>query len=135
MGRIKVVDLPEITLWYHSDKHIVHHQMHCRPPISVLESVLETGLETLRDKAAHKWLSDDRKGGALPKSHQEWAATEWGPKTAAAGWKYWALLPPHRAVGQLSMDRLRKTYSALGVTVEIFPDQYSAMAWLVKCPD
>lgn len=122
-----------MTLWYHSDKRIVHHQMHRRPPITVLESVLEKGLETLKEHGAQKWLSDDRKGGALPRSHQEWAATDWGPRMAEAGWRYWALLPPQRAIGQLSMQRLQKTYASLGVTVKIFPDYFQALAWLVKC--
>lgn len=135
MERIKVVDLPEMTLWYHADKRVVHHQMHRRPPITVLESVLEKGLEVLKERGAQKWLSDDRKGGALPRSHQEWAATNWGPRMAEIGWRYWALLPPQRAIGQLSMQRLQKTYSSLGVTVEVFSDYYEALGWLVKCQE
>ena len=55
------------------------------PGAGVLESALETGLEVLRARGAHKWLSDDRQGGALPKSHHEWGQNVWGPKAAAAG--------------------------------------------------
>ena len=49
MGKITVVNLPEMTLWYHRDKRIVHHQMHRYPGTTVLENVLEQGLATLRE--------------------------------------------------------------------------------------
>ncbi len=130
-----VIELPEMTLWYHRDKRIVHHQMHKYPGASVLEKVLEKGLETLKANGAHKWLSDDRAGGALPKSHHDWANEVWGPKAAAAGWKYWALVPPTEMLGQMNMSRLKETYASLGVTVNVFSDQFAALAWLTRFPD
>ena len=130
-----VLDLPEMTLWYHRDKRVVHHQMHKYPGASVLERVLDAGLATLTKYGARKWLSDDRKGGALPKSHHDWANEVWGPRAAAAGWRYWALVPPMELLGQANMSRLKETYSALGVTADVFADPYAALAWLVQCDD
>ena len=131
MAKTTIVDLPEITLWYHEDKHIVHHQIHRYPGTAVLERVLDEGFRVLKENRASKWLSDDRGSSALPKAHHEWAANVWGPKVAAAGWKYWALVPPKELVGQMNMARLREVYARLGVTVNVCADPYQALAWLV----
>jgi hypothetical protein len=133
MNRETIVDTPGLLLWYYPDTKIIHHEMQKYPGAEVLESALETGLEVLRTRGAHKWLSDDRKGGALPKSHHEWGNNVWGPAAAAAGWKYWALLPPAEALGSSNMRRLVTVYAALGVMVETFSDTKRAMAWLVNC--
>jgi hypothetical protein len=86
MNRETIVDTPGLLLWYYPDTKIIHHEMQKYPGAEVLESALEKGLEVLRTRGAHKWLSDDRKGGALPKSHHEWGNKVWGPAAAAAGW-------------------------------------------------
>ena len=135
MSKLTVIDGPELTLWYHRDKRIIHHQLHKYPGTKVLESALEKGLATLREHGAHKWLSDDRNSGALPKSHHEWAQNVWGPKAAGAGWRYWALVPPTEMLGSANMSRLKEIYGALGVTANVFSDPFQAMAWLMQCPE
>jgi hypothetical protein len=129
-----IVDLPGIVLTYYPDAKIIHHEMRKYPGTEVLEATLEKGLEIIRNRGAHKWLSDDRKGGALPKSHHEWGDHVWGPAAAAAGWKYWALLPPTEVLGSTNMRRLAATYASLGVMVETFGDLKLAMAWLLAQP-
>ncbi len=132
MPKMTIVDLPEITLWYHDDRKLVHHQIHRYPGSALLEGVLEKGLAVMKEHGAHKWLSDDRNNGALPKSHHDWANNVWGPRAAAAGWKYWALVPPKELVGQMNMARLKEAYGSLGVTVSVFSDPYQALAWLIS---
>jgi hypothetical protein len=130
MGKIVVLETREISLWYHEDKKIVHHELHRYPGAAALESALEKGLLVLSERNAHKWLSDDRNSGALPKSHHEWAELDWGPRAAKAGWKYWALIPPRELLGQMSMSRIERIYAALGVQVQVFADPKEGLAWL-----
>lgn len=133
MSRETIVDVPGLTLWYYPDTKVIHHEMGKYPGAGVLESALETGLEVLRTRGGHKWLSDDRQGGALPKAHHEWGQNVWGPKASAAGWKYWALLPPKALLGSANMLRLAEVYAALGVTAKTFASPKAAMDWLVGC--
>ena len=133
MTKETIVDRAGIVLWYYPDTKIIHHELQKYPGAEALESTLVKGLELMRDRGAREWLSDDRRGGALPKSHHEWGDKVWGPDAAAAGWQYWALVPPAEALGSANMSRLVKVYATLGVTVETFPDPRPAMAWLIAC--
>lgn len=54
----------------------------------------------------------------------------WFPKTAAAGRKYWAIVPPERVLARLTMEKLTKEYGAAGVTAKFFSDPDEAMRWL-----
>ena len=128
-----IVELPGITLWYHPDKRVVHHEVSKYPGAEVLETVLEKGLEVLKKHGARKWLSDDRRSGALPKSHHHWAQNVWGAAAAAAGWKFWAICPPGDLLGSANINRLIDTYSGFGVTVKSFAEPAAAMAWLMTC--
>jgi hypothetical protein len=134
MNRETIVEVPGLTLWYYPETRIIHHELLKYPGTSVLESALEKGFSVLRSHGARKWLSDDRRGGALPASHHEWGRDVWGPKMATAGWRYWALVPPNEALGSANMRRVAKVYADLGVTVETFGDLGSAMKWLVAQP-
>lgn len=121
-----------MSLWYHPEEQIVHHKMHQYPGQETLETVLLRGLELLKEHGARCWLSDDRAGGALPRSHHEWGDQVWAPRAIAAGWRYWALLPPEQALGQANMTRLVEAYARRGVVVEIFSDPNKALLWLKR---
>ena len=127
-----IIETPRMSLWFHPEDLIVRHEMHQYPGRETLEQVLLRGLELLKEHGASKWLSDDRKGGALPRSHHEWGDTIWAPQAITAGWKYWALLPPEEAIGQANMARLVEVYARRGVTVKIFRDVPAAHRWLVR---
>ncbi|MCB8980726.1 MAG: hypothetical protein H6657_25225 [Ardenticatenaceae bacterium] len=60
----------------------------------------------------------------------EWAQTQWEPRILKAGWKYWALLLPEKVVGQMSMNRVIKRSSELGIKVQVFSDTTEALRWL-----
>jgi hypothetical protein len=127
-----VLETPRMTLWYLPGERIVRHEMHQYPGRETLEQVLMCGLELMREKGATKWLSDDRAGGALPRSHHEWGQNIWAPQAIAAGWRYWALLPPAEAIGNANMNRLVEVYAAKGVTAQIFREVGSAYRWLCQ---
>lgn len=129
-----ILETPRMSLLFHPRDRIVQHEMHQYPGRETLEAMLLRGLELLKEHGASKWLSDDRNGGALPRSHHEWGENVWAPQAIAAGWKYWALLPPAEAIGNSNMWRLVEAYAAKGVTVEIFRDVQAAYRWLCQQP-
>lgn len=128
--RETIISTPRMSLYFHPVEKVIHHEMHSYPGLDTLEQVLLGGLEVMKERNAVKWLSDDRKGGALPKSHHEWGDTVWAPQAAKAGWRYWALLPPADALGSANMKRLVKVYAKRGIVVEMFGDTEEAMDWL-----
>lgn len=125
-----VIETPRMSLYYHPIENIIHHEMHSYPGIDILEEVLVGGLALMKKHRAIKWLSDDRNGGALPKSHHEWGDTVWAPQAVQSGWRYWALLPPADALGSANMKRLVGIYAKRGVTVELFDNYNEAFNWL-----
>src|SRR3954471_6951500 len=104
-----------VTLWYHPEKKIVHHQLHkfiAGPPFREL---LMKGTELLKNNQAQKWLSDDRSNSALRQDDLEWSETDWAPVTAKAGWKFWAIVQPEKVLAQVALERLTAKYAKLGV--------------------
>ena len=130
MLRETLIETPRMSLWYLPDDRIIHHQMHQYPSQETLEEVLLRGLEAMKEHGATKWLSDDRAGGAVPRSHHEWGEQVWAPQAIAAGWKYWAFLPPEQTLGHANMTRLVQVYAAKGVLVKVFSEPTQAQHWL-----
>lgn len=128
-----LIDEPGLVLCYYPETKIIHHELRKYPGAAALEAALERGLDVLRSNGARKWLSDDRRGGALPRAHHEWGQNVWGPSAAAAGWRYWALIPPSEMLGSANMLRLVELYAAMGVTAKTFSGTKPAMDWLVSC--
>ena len=107
-----------ITIWYHADTGIVHHEWH------------KFFTELLRKHNVTKWLSDDRKYPVLTADDSTWAEAIWFPKTVSAGWKYWAIVMPHTPIGQINIGQFVKNVAAAGITVQIFSEPDEAMKWL-----
>lgn len=127
---ITIIDNPVVTLWYHPDKKIVHHQIHKFVAGKDFREFLMAGYDVLRKNMARKWLSDDRGNMVLGKADMEWSQTEWAPQVARAGWKYWAIVKPEKVLATVAMESLATKYSALGVTAKFFNDPRDAMTWL-----
>lgn len=125
-----IIDNEFATLLYYPDKKIVHHKFHKFFTGQPLRDVLNRGTELLREHGAHKWLSDDRDFAALHPDDREWGMVDWNPRTVEAGWRYWAVVMPAAAVGQMSTKRLIETFSELGVEVQAFSDLDEALKWL-----
>ena len=79
-----------------------------------------------------KWLSDDRKFGAIHPDDKKWGDTVWQPLMMDAGWRYWAMVLPQRVVGQLNIQKLVDEYEKLGVVCSFHLDPKDALDWLLK---
>jgi hypothetical protein len=134
MPAIKIIEDPNISMWYHPESKILHHQTHqffCGKPF---RDALNKGVEVFQKYGAQKWLSDDRETPALSKEDLEWGDKDWFPRVAQCGWKYWAIVMPEKVVGQLTMKRLADTYNSRGVVTKIFSSPDEAQKWLESCP-
>ncbi len=132
MTSITILDNEYVTLWYHPDKKMIHHQFHKFMHGQAFRDALNAGTDAMKKYGAHKWLSDDRKNSALSKNDLEWAHTQWFPRTVLSGWKYWAIVLPEDIIGQMNMNREAKINSEKGIITAQFDNPDEAMAWLEK---
>lgn len=130
MAALTILDNPFATLWYHPDKGIVHHQVHQFISGPAFQELLLAGSDVLVKNKAQKWLSDDRASAVLRPEDVEWSHVHWFPRTSKGGWKYWAIVQPVKAVGQVTMKNLATTYGKYGITARSFTDPGEAMWWL-----
>ena len=133
MEKQTILETPFATLWFHPDQGIVHHQIHKYIFGEHFRNLLMTGLDVLKAHRATKWLSDDRKNGALPREDREWADVNWYPRAVAEGWRYWAVVQPESVVGQMNMRKIAGPTgpnAPLGVVVGIFDDPDEAFRWI-----
>ncbi|HSW12592.1 MAG TPA: hypothetical protein VLI06_07100 [Solimonas sp.] len=130
-----LIDNHYVTLWYHPESKIVHHQMHRFIVESAFREFLLAGTAALQRHGACKWLSDDRRNPVLAQTLQDWARDHWFPQTRAGGWKYWAIVMPEDALGQWTMERAVAEFQAQGITAKYFSDPDTAMAWLESLDD
>jgi hypothetical protein len=129
---IVIHDNEFVTVWYHPDKKIVHHQFHKFLYDKAFRDALNAGVEAMQKYGAEKWLSDDRQNGAIPEEDLEWGRSDWFPRVKAAGWKYWAIVPPEKTIGRLNMQREAQINNEKGVITGIFNDPDEAMTWLAS---
>lgn len=130
MDKQVILDSPSATLWYHPADRIVHHEVHKFLHGPALRELLTKGGEILKLNRARKWLSDDRKNGALSKEDGEWAATVWQPGIVAAGWNTWAMVQPEAVIGQMNIKKFTENFLALGLKVKVFREPGEALTWL-----
>jgi hypothetical protein len=130
MSKTTIVDTDYATLWYHPEKKIVHHVFHKFIYGEEFRQVLEKGLEIFKEHGAQKWLSDDRNNSALPTADTEWGMHDWFPRVFEAGWRYWAIVMPDKAVGQMNMQRFIDAYAPKGLAIKLFEDPDEALKWL-----
>ena len=127
-----IFDTDYVTIWVYPQKRVIHHQFKKYTYGDKLREVLLKGLETLEKYKCYKWLSDDRVNSALPQIDKDWSIKTWGPMTAKAGWKHWALILPEKQIGKMYMRAVVEAYASLGVNVELFSNPEAGLAWLEK---
>jgi hypothetical protein len=132
MDRQIILDTPGATLWYYPATRLVHHEIHRYIFGKEFRDLLLKGTEVLRQNRGTRWLSDDRKNGALSKDDGQWTVDVWLPPTLAAGWKAWAMVQPESVIGQMNIKKFTDGMLARGLKVQVFADPAPAMAWLVK---
>ncbi|MFZ5440293.1 MAG: hypothetical protein ACOZQL_09810 [Myxococcota bacterium] len=124
-----ILDTDSAILRHHSDG-IIHHEFKKRVTGKAFREVLEEGLAQMIRTRATKWLSDDRRHTVLDDEDEKWARAEWFPKVVAAGWKYWAVVNPEKAVGQMQTARHAKFFELGGIKVATFATPEQAFEWL-----
>jgi hypothetical protein len=131
MPKQVIIENDFITLWFHPDKKIVHHQFHKKTINSeVLREALNTGAQLLKDHSACKWLSDDRSYVIMSQEDAKWATNIWTPIVIGNGWKYWAILKPADQIGKMSIEQISYDYKQQGITVDFFDNEEKAIEWL-----
>ncbi len=132
MAEKLIMENPYVSLVYDDTNHIVYHTVLQPVTGEPLRQILNAGVELLKKHKSSKWLSDDRKNGPLSEDDVRYGSQDWGPRAAAAGWKYWALVVPESLAGRDVMSDLINTYFEMGVRVAIFSKLDEAKAWLNK---
>jgi hypothetical protein len=128
-----LIDNDAVFLCYHPQLKIVHHEFRRFVYGDQLRDILEKGLEALREHGARKWLSDDRRNGALKPADAAWSLKDWAPRARASGWKYWAVVLPAKILGQMNMNRWIAGESAEhGMTAQAFTDPGDARIWIER---
>ena len=125
-----VIDNEFITVWYYPETKIIHHQFHKFAHGQTFRDALAAGAESLKKNGAQRWLSDDRKNTVVNDEDLQWTSTVWRPLVTNAGWKYWAIVLPEKAVGKMNMNRIIEDYADTGVTVQLFSDPDDGLKWL-----
>ncbi len=117
---------------YHPTDRYIYHTFYKPLHGEQLRFILNTALDHLKKAGAIKWLSDDRKNGDVNEEDAIFSVTDWGPRAAAAGWKFWALVVPESVAGRADMQQVVEAFFNLGVRVAIFTDLEEARSWLVS---
>ena len=120
-----------VTLKFHEDTKIVHHECHQYLFGDRFRECLTRGVATLEKYGAKKWLSDDRKTSALPPDDANWSEVEWAPDAFEKGWRYWAIVLPERAIGKMAVDRIIGDPGINAqLRIQVFSDPNAAYEWL-----
>ncbi len=127
-----ILDSEWSTVRYNADDKYVYHTFHQPIGGQPFRDTLNAGLDALTLNNAQKWLSDDRKNADFAPEDVGFAVTDWGPRAAKAGWKYWALVVPESIAGRESMIKIVEVFFELGVRVMVFTDLEKARTWLLK---
>ena len=114
------------------EKKIVRHKFHKFIYGDAFQQALIAGRDAFIKNRCTKWLSDDRLNGVLKSEDLEWGQKNWEAELFKAGWKFWALVLPEKAIGQITMKKLIEHYKSLGLTVQTFSDPDEALKWLEK---
>lgn len=66
----------------------------------------------------------------LPRTDEQWIHNDWFPRAIEAGWRYWAVVPPIKFLGEKNMRRYAAKYRALGLGARLFEETETTMRWL-----
>jgi hypothetical protein len=130
MPPITILDTPQITIRCYPETKIVHHQMHGYCHGKDFRDALMAGVDAMRRYGADKWLSDDRELPVLDSDDREWGEEFWAPEVLKAGWRYWAIVQPARALARVRMEERGGAFAKRGVTVKYFTEPDEALRWL-----
>ena len=134
MSEVMILDNKNATMKYYPESKILHHEMHQFFFGQEFRDVMNKGVEVFKQYGANKWLSDDRKVSAWSQEDLEWGDKDWFPRVQMSGWKYWAIIMPEQAIGQITMKKMVERYTTRGVQTRIFASPEEGKKWLENCP-
>ncbi|MBL8132868.1 MAG: hypothetical protein JNL42_13495 [Anaerolineae bacterium] len=120
------------TVNYHTVEGYIHHTFHKPVTGEPFRTIMNTALDYLIQQKGTKWLSDDRKNAQFAPEDITFALGDWGPRAAAGGWKYWALVVPEDIAGRAGMRDIVEVFFNMGVRVGIFTEVEAARTWLLQ---
>ena len=94
-----------------------------------LKKAFNAGYEAMKENKGIKWLTDNSELPVYKQEDMEWINKDWFPRMKKLGWKYWAVIQPQSATGQLAMRHF-KFYQDEGIIVKYFENYNDALAWL-----
>lgn len=130
MSKELIMENDWAILWYYPEFKIGHHKMKKYLFGDNFQELLLKAVELLKSKRANKWLSDDRNHNASRVEDAEWANKVWLPNMINNGFKYWAIILPEKAIGQMNIKRYAQSVAEKGVIVKIFGDPDEGLKWL-----
>lgn len=130
MSQTVIMENDSVALWFHPEKKIVHHKIKKWVFGPDFKTLLDKGYEKLKISGGKKWLSDDRGSGVVKPEDEKWVKEDWLPRVIKAGWKFWAIVLPEKAVGQMNMKRFKEEFQKVGLTVQVFTHPDEALKWL-----
>jgi hypothetical protein len=125
-----IYDSPYATLWYHPESKILHHKIHKSIYGQDYRDFFLLGTQTLKERGAQKWLSDDQGNSLAGKDELLWGKEVWFPKTIEAGWKFWAIVQHKNTLGQVVLEKLVKEFGSQGIEARYFTEIDEAFQWL-----
>jgi hypothetical protein len=129
-AREVVFESEQMSVWCYPKWRLIYHQMHRYCLGEPFRAGMSAGTQAMQRHRAIAWLSDDRLNGPLPDEDEQWAGTFWFQQTKAAGWKYWAMVLPERAVGKLNVKRYIELSRKRGIEAQMFVAPEPALDWL-----
>ena len=130
MPPMTILDTPQITVLYHPESKIIHHEVHDNVHGQDFRDALMAGVEAMKKYGAKKWLSDDRKLTVFSPDDLAWTRSVWRPEVIKLGWKYWAIVQPERTLARMRIEERAEALPKEGVTTKLFSDPDEAMKWL-----
>ncbi len=130
LERDTILQSDRIMLWHYPRLKMLHHQMLQPPSSAEFRELLAAGADIVDGYSTSKWLSDDRGNTVLREEDELWADTVWLPRVLKAGFKYWAIVLPAAAIGQLNMRRLAAQHARRGIISRIEAEPFAAFEWL-----
>lgn len=127
-----ILDNESITVQYYPAEGYIQHTFHGPQTGEPFRRMMNIALDAFIANGGTKWLSDDRKNAQFAPEDIEFALGDWGPRAAASGWKFWALVVPESLAGQEGMTAIVSHFYELGVRVAIFTEVDEAREWLLS---
>ncbi len=130
MATVTILDDEYMSLWYHPETGIVHHQIKGYLLQGGFRKLLNASAGLLEAHRASRYLSDDRQNVVVDPEDIKWADDNWYPRVLKAGLKRWALVLPATMVGTLQAKSILDTRRKQGLEAEGFDRVEAALAWL-----